>query len=180
MKQQTERKKGESKGAKASDHEFPDVPLIARFDEPLPGMIKIGDVARRVGLSVQTIRLYEEEGLLISFKSRKGTRWYSEANIRWIQQIQELLAEGINFAGIRRLLAQLPCWELKPCNPRQKANCSMRTEARLPCWISPNKLCLEQLKECFHCATYNQAVEFINLKARATIFLESTSGRIRK
>jgi hypothetical protein len=46
----------------------PLIPLLASFEEPLPGMQKIGDVARRVNLSVQTIRLYEAEGLLISFK----------------------------------------------------------------------------------------------------------------
>jgi MerR family transcriptional regulator, heat shock protein HspR len=150
----------------------PFIPLLAQFDEPPPGMLKIGDVARRVDLSVQTIRLYEAEGLLISFKSSKGTRWYSEGNIRWIQEIQDLLAEGVNFAGIRRLLAQLPCWEMKPCNQEQKEKCSMRTEGRLPCWITPSKLCLEQLKECFHCATYNQAAEFINLKTRTKILLQ--------
>jgi MerR family transcriptional regulator/heat shock protein HspR len=156
-----------TKGCAAKN--LPAIPLLARFEKPLPGMLKIGDVARLVDLSVQTIRLYEAEGLLISFKSSKGTRWYSEANIRWIQEIQELLTEGVNFAGIRRLLAQLPCWEIKPCNQEQRDNCSMRTEGRLPCWISPSKLCLEQLKECFHCATYNQAAEFINLKTRARI-----------
>ncbi len=159
---------------------LPTIPLLARFEKPLPGMLKIGDVARRVDLSVQTIRLYEAEGLLISFKSSKGTRWYSEANIRWIQEIQELLAEGVNFAGIRRLLAQLPCWEMKPCNQEQKENCSMRTEGRLPCWITPSKLCLEKLKECFHCATYNQAAEFINLKTRAKILLENLPPIPRK
>jgi MerR family transcriptional regulator, heat shock protein HspR len=151
--------------------DLPAIPLLVHFEKPLPGMLKIGDVARMVDLSVQTIRLYEAEGLLISFKSNKGTRWYSEANIRWIQEIQELLSEGVNFAGIRRLLAQLPCWEMKPCSQKEKENCSMRTEGRLPCWITPSRLCLEKLKECFHCATYNQAAEFINLKTKAKILL---------
>jgi MerR family transcriptional regulator, heat shock protein HspR len=158
----------------------PFIPLIVQLDEPPPGMLKIGDVARRVDLSVQTLRLYEAEGLLISFKSSKGTRWYSEGNIRWIQEIQELLAEGVNFAGIRRLLAQLPCWEMKPCTQEQKEKCSMRTEGRLPCWITPSRLCLEQLKECFHCATYNQAAEFINLKTRTKILLSDDPPPPRK
>lgn len=132
-------------------------------------MLKIGAVARRLKLSVQLIRLYEAEGLLISFKSEKGTRWYSEADIRWIAKIRQLVADGLNFAGIRRLLAQVPCWALKPCRPEDHAQCSMRFEARLPCWIAPEKLCTEKLKECYHCNTYRRAPEFINLKTQAEI-----------
>ena len=132
-------------------------------------MTKIGEVARLLGLSVQAIRLYEAEGLLISFKSRKGTRWYSREDVRWISGIQELIGEGLNFAGIRRLLAQIPCWALKPCSPDEHANCAMRSEARVPCWVAPEKLCTEQLKECYHCNTYRRASSWVNLKTQAEI-----------
>ncbi len=132
-------------------------------------MVKIGQAARALGLSVQAIRLYEAEGLVISFKSKRGTRWYSADDLDWMRRIRELLAEGLNFAGIRRLLALLPCWALKPCTPEEHAECSMRFETRMPCWMAPEKLCTEQLKECYHCNTYRQARNFVNLKEHARI-----------
>ena len=144
-------------------------PIVAPFDQPLPGMVKIGAAAKEVGLSVQSIRLYEAEGLVISFKSRSGTRWYSVEDIQWIEKIQELIGQGLNFAGIRRLLAQMPCWALKPCSPEDHEQCAMRFETRVPCWIAPDKLCTEQLKECYHCPTYRSAARMVDLKMHADI-----------
>lgn len=145
------------------------VRLTAPFQEPGEGMLKIGQAARRLGVSVQAIRLYESEGLLISFRSQGGTRWYSEEDIRWISEIKQLVCSGLNFEGIRRLLAQIPCWALKPCRPEDHASCSMRFEARMPCWVAPEKLCTEKLKECYHCNTYRRAPDYINLKTRVDL-----------
>lgn len=142
------------------------VPLVTPLQEERPGLVKIGDVARRFGISVHTIRLYEKEGLLISLRSKRGTRWYSASDLEWISTIRSLLDSGLNFEGIRRLLAQLPCWALRPCLPESRWACSMRFEARLPCWIAPEKLCTEKLSECYHCPTYRQARDLINLKTR--------------
>jgi hypothetical protein len=132
-------------------------------------MTKIGDVARLLGVSAQAIRLYEEEGLLISYKSEAGTRWYSAADIRWIRLLKGLLDEGLNFAGIRRVLAQIPCWELKPCPQSDVTACPARSDARLPCWLCPGRLCPEKLVECHVCHVYRRAGEFTNLKGRAEI-----------
>ena len=40
--------------------------------------IKIGEVASHFGVSVDLLRLYEREGLLIPLKSAKGTRYFTE------------------------------------------------------------------------------------------------------
>ena len=155
----------------------PLIPLVVAFEKPQAGMSKIGDVARRLGTSVQTIRLYEAEGLLISFKSSGGPRWYSEDDVLWITQIKRLIAEGLNFAGIRRLLAQIPCWALRPCRPEDHAQCGMRFETRVPCWIAPDKLCVEKLKECYHCPTYRSARNLVDLKVHADIIPKVPGGR---
>ncbi len=39
----------------------------------------------------------------------------------------------------------------------------------MPCWMAPDKLCTEKLKECYHCNTYRQARRFVNLKEHAQI-----------
>lgn len=132
-------------------------------------MLKIGMAARGLRISLQAIRLYEAEGVLISFKSKAGTRWYSEQDMNWIAKIKDLISQGLNFEGIRWLLAQIPCWSLRPCSPDLHAACSMRTEPRMPCWIAPDKLCSEKLRECYHCRAYRRAREFVHLKAHAYI-----------
>jgi MerR family transcriptional regulator/heat shock protein HspR len=158
-----------TRSKKADKSLKPGIPLTVPYDKPQPGMMKIGEVAEDLGISVQVIRLYEAEGLLISFKSAKGTRWYSRDDVKWIEKIRDLVSEGLNFAGIRRLLALIPCWALKPCRPEDHANCAMRYETRFPCWIAPEKLCTEKLKECYHCNTYRKAREFVELKTKADI-----------
>lgn len=147
----------------------PPIAVVAAFVEPQPGMVKIGQAAEEVGLSVQAIRMYEAEGLVISFKSKKGTRWYSKADRLWIARIHDLIQEGLNCAGIRRLLALLPCWDLRPCTEEDRRDCSAWKEARVPCWIAPEKLCTEQLKECYHCDAYRSARKMVDLKKHALI-----------
>jgi hypothetical protein len=132
-------------------------------------MLKIGAAARKLSVSVQAIRLYEAEGVLISFKSKRGTRWYGDGDMRWIAKIREMISTGLNFEGIRWLLAQIPCWSLRPCGPELHAACAMRIESRLPCWIAPEKLCSEKLKECYHCTAYRRARDFVHLKVHADI-----------
>lgn len=163
--------RGESGPESTSVPPIPGPPprLQVPFSLPQSGMLKIGEVARRIGVSVQAVRLYEAESVLISFRSSRGTRWFDERDIEWIGTIRALLQEGLNFEGIRRLLAQLPCWALRPCGPEHYANCAMRLEHRVPCWVAPDRLCSEKLKHCYHCATYRRAREFVNLKISAQI-----------
>lgn len=139
-------------------------------------MVKIGEVARALGISVQTVRLYEAEGVLIGFRSRGGTRWFSGQDIGWIRTIRTLLAEGLNFEGIRRLLAQAPCWTLRPCGPDTQAQCRMSFEHRIPCWIAPDRLCTETRQGCYHCVVYRQAEQLLNLKSLSRVRPQSPGG----
>ncbi len=69
-----------------------------------------------MGISVDLLRLYEREGLLIPIKSPKGTRYFTELDFPWIATVLRLVREaGLNFAGIRHLLALIPCWEIRGC-----------------------------------------------------------------
>ena len=68
--------------------------------------IKIGGVARHFNISVDLLRLYEREGLLIPIKSSKGTRYYTERDYPWIETLMRLVRDyRLNFAGVRHLLA---------------------------------------------------------------------------
>lgn len=55
------------------------------------------------GLGPQTLRLYETRGLLTPARSEGGTRRYSDDDLDRLQRITELLAAGINLAGIAEI-----------------------------------------------------------------------------
>ena len=125
--------------------------------------IKIGEVARHFGISVDLLRLDEREGLLIPIKSAKGTRYFTELDFPWITMLMRLVRdEGLNFAGIRRLLALLPCWELRGCQGHTRRECSNLQGVIDPCWM--NATCCEPT-ECYHCPVYRSAAMCGNLKA---------------
>ena len=68
------------------------------------GMFAISVAAERADLAVQNLRVYERRGLLEPTRTPGGTRLYSEADIAVLRRIGELLGEGLNLAGIRRVL----------------------------------------------------------------------------
>ena len=53
------------------------------------------------GIHPQTIRTYEEKGLIKPFRTGGGTRRYSQADIDKLIQIQNLSQRGINLDGIK-------------------------------------------------------------------------------
>ena len=55
-------------------------------------------------MEVQNLRVYERRGLLEPDRTSGGTRLYSADDIDRLHRIRELLAEGLNLAGIARVL----------------------------------------------------------------------------
>jgi DNA-binding transcriptional MerR regulator len=77
--------------------------------EPQPaadsrGVFAISVAAARADLPIQNLRVYERRGLLEPARTPGGTRLYSEADIRVLRRIAELLGDGLNLVGIRRVL----------------------------------------------------------------------------
>jgi MerR family transcriptional regulator, heat shock protein HspR len=72
---------------------------------PGPGPFSISVAAELAGLHPQTLRIYEREGLLDPARSAGGTRRYSRRDIEKLAEICALTADGLNLAGIRRVLA---------------------------------------------------------------------------
>jgi MerR family transcriptional regulator, heat shock protein HspR len=69
------------------------------------GVFAISVAAERADMQIQNLRVYERRGLLEPARTSGGTRLYSEADIRVLHRIAELLGDGLNLAGIRRVLA---------------------------------------------------------------------------
>ena len=64
----------------------------------------ISVAAERADMQIQNLRVYERRGLLQPARTTGGTRLYSEADIAVLRRIAELLADGLNLAGISRVL----------------------------------------------------------------------------
>lgn len=64
----------------------------------------IGVAAELAGVHPQTLRIYEQKGLVNPQRTRGNTRMYSQADIERVHLINELTSEGINLAGVIRIL----------------------------------------------------------------------------
>jgi len=64
----------------------------------------ISVAAELTGTGQQNIRLYETKGLLTPSRTAGGTRQYSDDDIAVLLRIGELLQEGLNLAGVAKVL----------------------------------------------------------------------------
>jgi MerR family transcriptional regulator, heat shock protein HspR len=86
-------------------------PSQSRESRKLPfpedqGVFMISVAAQLAGMHPQTLRIYEERGLIKPARSAKRTRLYSQRDVERLKRIQELTTEfGLNLAGVDRVLA---------------------------------------------------------------------------
>ena len=64
----------------------------------------ISVAAELAGVHPQTLRIYERKGLVLPARTGGGSRRYSDADIEQLQQIQRLTDEGLNLAGVKRVI----------------------------------------------------------------------------
>ena len=68
--------------------------------------MRIGELARRTGISERALRYYEEQNLLRPVRRSSGYREYQEFDVRRVASIRMLLAAGLSTAVIAEVL---PC-----------------------------------------------------------------------
>jgi DNA-binding transcriptional MerR regulator len=68
--------------------------------------MRIGELARRTGVSERSLRYYEQQGLLASDRTPGGQREFPERAVDRVIHIQELFAAGLHSRTIASLL---PC-----------------------------------------------------------------------
>ncbi len=64
----------------------------------------ISVAAELAGVHPQTLRIYERKGLVDPARTAGGSRRYSDADIALLRRIQDLTNEGLNLAGVQRVL----------------------------------------------------------------------------
>ncbi len=80
--------------------------------------MRIGEVARRSGVSVRALRYYEEQGLLTPGRSPGGQREYPEDAVDRVRFFQQLYAAGL---PSRRIAELLPCIDTGTTTVEQRA-----------------------------------------------------------
>jgi MerR family transcriptional regulator/heat shock protein HspR len=84
----------------------------------------ISVAAELAGVHPQTLRIYERKGLVDPARTAGGSRRYSEADIDLLRRIQELTNEGLNLAGVQKVLeleSELADLRLQLAELRQQA-----------------------------------------------------------
>jgi MerR family transcriptional regulator/heat shock protein HspR len=90
------------------------------------GVYAISVVAHLVGTGQQNIRLYERKGLLTPDRTSGGTRQYSDTDLAVLRRIGELLDEGLNLAGVAKVL------ELEAANAKLRIDLQAARRALRP------------------------------------------------
>ena len=68
--------------------------------------MRIGELARRTGVSERSLRYYEQQGMVAADRTTGGQRDYPERAVDRVVHIQQLYAAGLSSKKIARLL---PC-----------------------------------------------------------------------
>ncbi|WP_246210093.1 MerR family transcriptional regulator [Nocardioides piscis] len=68
------------------------------------GVFAISVAAEMVSMQIQNLRVYERRGLVSPDRTQGGSRLYSPVDIDRLHRVRELLADGLNLAGIARVL----------------------------------------------------------------------------
>jgi MerR family transcriptional regulator, heat shock protein HspR len=69
------------------------------------GVFMISVAAELADMHPQTLRIYEQRGLVHPKRSPKNTRLYSQRDVERLRRIQQMTAEGLNLAGVETVLA---------------------------------------------------------------------------
>ncbi|WP_040792428.1 MerR family transcriptional regulator [Nocardia paucivorans] len=80
--------------------------------------MRIGELAERAGVSVRSLRYYEQQGLLTSTRTPGGQREYTESAVDRVIRIQEMFAAGLSSRIIAELL---PCIHDSDGTPNETA-----------------------------------------------------------
>lgn len=128
-------------------------------------LYSIGTAARMLEVSVQMLRVYETEGLVLPRKSQGGQRRYSDADIERIACVRKAITEEkISIAGIRRMQSLIPCWQIVKCSDEQRRLCPAFHDHDGGCWTHHhlNNACAD--RDCRVCEVYRESTTCAGIK----------------
>jgi len=128
-------------------------------------LYSIGEAADILGVSVPTLRLYEREGLILPIRKKSRHRLYAPSDLERIRCLRKSINEDkVGIAGMRRMLALIPCWKIHECTATDREACPGFNDDQTPCWnISKRPLGCGS-PDCRSCVVYNHVTDSAALK----------------
>jgi MerR family transcriptional regulator/heat shock protein HspR len=118
------------------------------------------------GIPVHSVRQYIDKGLIVPFRKESGRNLFSQVDILRLKYIHRLLDEdGLNIAGIRALLALIPCWAIRHCSDIDREKCQAFRNTAYPCWEASEKGTICRNTNCRECEVYGIAENYPDLKS---------------
>ena len=118
------------------------------------------------GIPVHSIRQYIDKGLIIPLKLDSKRHLFSQIDIIRLNHINEQLAkQGLNIAGIKALMAQIPCWAVRKCSTRNRNKCEAYHSITNPCWEASEKNRECKNDNCRECDVYRIAANNKDIKS---------------
>ena len=102
----------------------------------------------------------------IPFKKDPNRNLFSHVDILRLKYINNLLNEGgLNIAGIRALLALIPCWAIRQCFNEEREKCQAYLSNSYPCWEASEKRTLCKNTNCRECDVYRIVENYPDVKS---------------
>ncbi len=115
----------------------------------------LGVASQLAEIPAHSIRQYIDMGLIIPFKLESKRHLFSQNDINRLKLIQGLIhKKGLNFAGVRTLMAMLPCWAIRECPESDRRSCGAYADNFIPCWEVSEKGRLCKNENCRECEVY--------------------------
>jgi len=104
--------------------------------------------------------------LIIPFKKESNRNLFSQVDILRLKYIENLLKEdGLNIAGIRKLLSIIPCWTVRDCSKMEREKCQAYQSDSYPCWEASEKGTLCKNTNCRECDVYRIVENYPDVKS---------------
>lgn len=99
------------------------------YSEPVYTM---GIVAKALKVCPETLRIWERRGLIKPKRLGKD-RFYSKFDLDLLSRIKDLLQnKRINIEGVKSILQNYHCWEIKRCLPEKRNACPVYSRLGYP------------------------------------------------
>jgi MerR family transcriptional regulator, heat shock protein HspR len=126
----------------------------------------LGIASTLSGIPVHSVRQYIDKGLIIPFRKESNHKLFSQVDILRLKYIHRLLEErGLNIAGIRALLAVIPCWAIRGCAENERKTCEAFLNDAYPCWEASEKGALCKNTNCRECEVYRIVENYPDIKS---------------
>jgi MerR family transcriptional regulator, heat shock protein HspR len=118
------------------------------------------------GIPAHSIRQYIDRGLIVPYMKETSRHLFSQVDILRLKYIHKLIdEEGLNIAGIRSLMALVPCWAIRSCSITEREKCNAYMSDTYPCWEASEKGTLCKNTDCRECEVYRIVENYPDIKS---------------